>query len=51
MDLFEQRAQAFAEAMGRPYREHLGGPVDWDTGRPLYLDVFDDVRPHLGAAA
>ncbi|MGN9802041.1 hypothetical protein [Micromonospora sp. L32] len=27
--------QARAAAEGRPYRIHPGGPVDWETGRPL----------------
>jgi hypothetical protein len=24
-----------AQREGRPYRDYPGGPVDWDTGRPL----------------
>ncbi|MFG3702406.1 hypothetical protein ACGF5C_31665 [Micromonospora sp. NPDC047620] len=28
-------ARARAEREGRPYRIYRGGPVDWETGRPV----------------
>lgn len=31
----DHRARIRAERQGRPYRIHPGGPVDWETGRPI----------------
>lgn len=31
----EAAARRWAEQAGRTYRPHLGGPVDWETGRPI----------------
>lgn len=35
----EQTARARAAREGRPYRPHPGGPVDFETGRPVRTNL------------
>lgn len=35
LDQMDRDARARAEREGRPYRIYRGGPVDWQTGRPV----------------
>jgi hypothetical protein len=35
LDEMDRAARARAARDGRPYRIHPGGPVDWETGRPI----------------
>lgn len=44
-DLFQQCAEQSARKAGRKYVEYRGGPVDWETGRPVAA------RRHLVVAA
>lgn len=45
-DLFRSCAEEFAASMGRTYVEYRGGPVDWETGKPLTpLERVKQVAP------
>lgn len=40
LDEMDRAARHRAAREGRPYRIHPGGPVDWETGRPVgHLEV------------
>lgn len=41
----QRDAERFAASMGKVYRPHPGGPVDWETGEPLRREVPAAIEP------